>query len=91
MIVRITQHLIFSGEALIEEFKDCGFGIPDDHVFNVIYDEDDAEDGGTLEFEISEEDKEKLVLAAKGIPVDYIQVDKIDEVGDAEEEIYCSY
>lgn len=89
--VSVTQHLINSEEEFVQELSRFEFSVPNEYSFENIYDESDTKDGGILVFEVNEKDIESLIASAKKISVDYIQIDKLDELGDLEEEIYCTY
>jgi len=89
--VSVTQHLIHTEEEFVQELSKTEFSVPNEYSFSNIYDESDTEDGSILVFEVNERDIESLIAAAKKVSVDYIQIDKLDELGDLEEEIYCTY
>ena len=89
--VRVTQHLINSEEEFIKELSKSEFSLPNEYSFENIYDEDDDEDGSILIFEVNEKELETLISSAKKVSVDYIQIDKLDELENLEEEIYCTY
>tara|TARA_B100000780_G_C21080301_1_gene434986 strand:+ start:1011 stop:1304 length:294 start_codon:yes stop_codon:yes gene_type:complete len=88
--VSVTQHLINAEEEFLQELSKSEFTVPNKYSFSNIYDESDAKDGSILIFEVHEKDIESLIASTKKVSVDYIQIDKLDDSGDAEEEIFCS-
>ena len=86
--VRITQHLIHSEHEFVQELTKSGFVLPSEYFFDKFYDEEDCEDGSILEFDLNEKDIDTLISSAKKVCVDYIQIDKLDELREVEEFIY---
>ena len=89
--VSIWQHLLHSEEEFIKYLSNAGFKIPSDYNFENIWDDEYDLDGGRLIFEINQTDLSELINAAKKIPVDFIQVDQLDQNEDFEDILYCSY
>ncbi len=89
--VSIWQHLLHSEEEFIKYLSNAGFKIPSDYNFENIWDDEYDLDGCRLIFEINQTDLSELINAAKKIPVDFIQVDQLDQNEDFEDILYCSY
>jgi hypothetical protein len=89
--VSIWQHLLHSEEEFIKYLSNAGFKIPSDYNFENIWDDEYDLDGGRLIFEINQTDLSELINAAKKIPVDFIQVDQLDQNEDFEDILYCSF
>lgn len=89
--VSIWQHLLHSEEEFIKHLSNAGFKIPSDYNFENIWDDEYDLDGGRLIFEINQTDLSELINAAKKIPVDFIQVDQLDQNEDFEDILYCSF
>ena len=88
--VCIWQHLLHSESQFIDELLGGGFDIPDKYSFEKIYDEDDEDDGSRLIFDLNEVDVDSLIESAKKLSVDFVQVDKLDQIEMLEIELFCS-
>ena len=90
MRISIKQHLIHEEQEFTEELLQVGFPIPEQYTFDTIEDEEGKSDGSILIFDIEEKDEEKLIDAAKKLPVDYVEIWALDEEGDEDRDIYIS-
>ena len=88
--VCIWQHLLHSENQFIDELLGSGFDVPNKHSFEKIYDEDDEDDGSRLIFDLNEEDVNSLIESAKKLSVDFVQIDKLDQLEEPELELFCS-
>ena len=90
MNISIKQHLLHEEQEFTEELSKAGFPPPEKYTFDTIEDEEGESDGSILIFDIQKKDEEKLIAAAKKLPVDYVEVWELDEEGDEDRDIYIS-
>ena len=85
----MEQKSFHSEKEFVKELSKSTFKVPKSYSFDHLYDEDDALDGATLIFDLDKKDINLLIDSAKKVAVDWILIEKLDKLEDAEEEIYC--